>query len=306
MSGDSKFSSKRPKGDAWGVEDAIAHAAAEFRKTGRSPMIPFIGVMAVSKIEMSAGDDGPVYVAVVEIRRANSLDSDDAIRAGQKLLMKAIQERSHGAGADMLPVDEREIIMQAFGGVDSAEVEQDTKEAEEEATMPEPDKLRRHLTAVHGFPAEEVAGWEMFDVHKTHDALHTDLPAGTMPHDKEWWGWRRVVIAEKTAELHGEGIRWENDTTPDAEPAEMDDQEEITKHLTEVHDFDHSILEGETLSDLRQRHVNDHENPPDEGFPAHELGWLGHTKDDLDAAESQAEDDQTPADTEPAADKTED
>lgn len=296
MSGESKFSSKRPKGDAWGVEDSVARAAEEFRKTGRSPMIPFIGVLAVSKIEMTPGDDGePVYVAVVEIRRANSLDSDESIRAGQKLLLRAMKEREGDDAVQSLPVDEREIIMQAFGGdLDSAEVEQDTKEAEEEALLPEPDKLRRHLVVCHGFSREDVDSWEMFDVHKTHDALHSDLPAETMPHDKEWWGWRRIVLEEKAAELRGEGVTW---GTP-----EMDDEAEIKAHLGGYHEFADEALADLTLAELRQKHLDDHNQPdPDNPFPLHEVADLTASAPEvLDGGDSAAEDDQTAANPEAA------
>ncbi len=324
MSGDSKFSSKRPKGDAWGVEDAVAKAAAEFRRTGKSPMIPFVGVMAVSKVEMSPGDDGPVFVAVVEIRRANSLDSKEAITAGQRLILKAIKDQEGGQGVEALPFDEMKVIQDAFGGVNVKEIELDDQELAKDQTLTDPDRLRLHLSKLHGFDPEEVDRMEMHDVQRTHQSLHENLPPTTMPHDVEWWAWRDIVVRERRAELRAEGVTWEDPAGPgeetpggdqegaltpeqEAQIPEMDDQQELRQHLVGVHDFSPELVNEEDLADLRTRHVKDHEEgDPEHPFPEHPIAWLGIDVETLDSGTSATEDDDTPADAKPAADTEQD
>jgi hypothetical protein len=313
MSG-TEFSNERPKGNAWGIEDAVAEAAKEFMKTGRSPVIPVIGAIAIKTVKVVAGEDGPVLVPVVAIRRINSLTDGDSIKTGQRLILKAIADMEGPKGVDMLPFDDREVITEAFGGLNPDEVEQDDRELARDQMMTDPDRLREHLTAVHRMPAEQASGMEMHDVQHTHLVMHgvgdpdAVLPDDVMPHDVEWWEWRRVILAERAAELGivpPGGLAEEQEAAIPAMPA-MDDQEELRAHLIGVHKFEAALIEGESLSDMRQRHINDHDNPPDEGFPAHDVAWLGHTPDDLDAAEAQAEDDQTAADVAaPAADDQE-
>jgi len=307
MSGGTQFSNERPKGDAWGIEDAVARAAKEFLTTGRSPMIPCIVVIGVKEVKVQAGEDGPVRVPVVAIKRIDALENDTAIKTAQRLIMRAIEERNHGRGVEMLPFDEQAVITEAFGKVNSAELEQDDRELAEDQALTDPDRLRRHLTAVHGFPADEVSGWETFDVQKTHQSAHDPLSADVMPHDVEWWEWRRIVLAERAAELgHDPGTPWgEAAPEPPAEP--VDDEAEMRAHLSAVHDFADELIGGEGLADLRSRHVRDHEEPdPDNPYPAHALADLRAEIAEVDAVEPAAEDDGTVADAQPTAEPDKD
>lgn len=196
MSGGSKFSSEVPKGDAWGVENAVADAMAEFEKTGRSPIIACVALIGIKKITLESGDDGPNRIAVINLRRIEALTTDRAIRNGQKLVMQALEDR-RGTGT-MLPFEEQEILRMAFGGLSVADVEQeeqDKRESEEDERMDDPQRLRRHLVSVHGHATIEVEGLEWADVRALHDSDHERDPAdGMPPHDPEWWEWRRVMV----------------------------------------------------------------------------------------------------------------
>lgn len=294
MSGGSEFSSERPKGDAWGIEDAVAQAVAEFMKTGRSPLIPAVVILGIKTVKVSAGDDGPVRVPVVAIKRIDALQDPEDLRKVQKLVIKAIAERNQGKGVEMLPFDEKEVITQAFRGVDATQLEQDDRELAEDQALTDLDRLRRHMVSVHLHDQAEIDQFEVADVRSMHHADHDLGRAVMMPHDEEWWEWRRIVLAERAAELHGQGVTWGPDAESDKDQP-MDDLEELRQHLIEVHDFAPDLIENETLTDMRSRHVADHDTPPEDGFPAHDLAWLGHTRDDLDAASAQAEDDETAA-----------
>lgn len=217
MSGGSKFSAEVPKGDAWGVEQAVAAAAAEFQMTGRSPMIPVVGVIGIKEIKLSSGDDGPTSIPVVKVFRIESLTTAKAIREGQKLILRALQDRAQGTGAEMLPFEEAEVLKMAFGDVDIDKIEQDEREQIEDENISELDRLRRHLVAVHGHDQAEIDGLETVDVRQMHDAEHdvieADEDSGVVPaHDREWWAWRRVEVAE--AELNADDDV-EGSTVPD-------------------------------------------------------------------------------------------
>lgn len=300
MSG-TEFSNERPKGNAWGIEDAVSAAVKEFMKTGRSAVIPIIGAISIKTVKVVAGEDGPVFVPVVAVKRINALGDPESIKVGQRLILKAIADLEGPRGVDMLPFDEKETITSAFGGLNAEEVERDDQELAEDQMLTDPDRLRRHLTIVHGFAPAEIAEMETVDVQRTHQAAHNPLAETVMPHDVEWWEWRRIILTERAAELTKDGITWGDDAPEVTETEPMDDEAELRAHLAEVHEFADDLIGEETLADLRQRHVNDHDNPPDEGFPVHDVAWLGHTKDELDAAEATAEDDTTaqhPADAE--------
>jgi hypothetical protein len=236
MSGGSKFSSEVPKGDAWGVENAVAEAAAEFEATGHSPMIPCIAVIGIKEVQLRSGDDGPTRVAVVNIRRIEALTTDSAIRTGQKLVMKAMENRR---GPDtMLPFDEAEMITQAFGGVDVATLEreeQDARELAEDKAMDDPQRLRRHLVAVHNHTADEIEGMEWADVRTLHDSDHERDPAdGLVPHDKDWWEWRRASLEAAEADADAE-----NTADPDDGPAteiedgEDEEEDDLPTHMVD-------------------------------------------------------------------------
>src|SRR5262249_49764476 len=141
-----------------------------------------------------------------------SLDSDESIRAGQKLLLKAIAEQAGSKGEPQLPFDEAEVIKSAFGGLNADEVEQDDQEIIEDQGLSDLDRLRRHMVVVHGHDQTEIDQFEVADVRQMHGTDHELGVAGMMPHDPDWWEWRRIVVAERTAELHGQGIRWGEDS----------------------------------------------------------------------------------------------
>lgn len=218
MSGGSKFSAEVPKGDAWGVEAAVAAAVLEFEETGRSPAIPCICVIGIKSVSLTPGDgdSGPARVATVVVRRIESLTTKEAIRAGQKLILKALGDRNKldGNGAPMLPFEQAEILGMAFGNLSVTEIEQDEREKIEDENIDEPERLRRHLKAVHGVTDDEMQGMEWVDVTTKHSSDHDALEAGDgggLPdHTRDWWAWRRVDL---------EAAEAESDGTPD-EPAD--------------------------------------------------------------------------------------
>lgn len=216
MSGGSKFSSEVPKGDAWGVEGALEKAAIEFEETGHSPMIPIIGVLGVKKVELVPGDDGPSRQIVARLFRINALTTVKAIRDGQKLVLRALQDRDGRTDAPMLPFEEKQIIDMAFGGLNVDTIEQDEREQIEDQNMDDPQRLRRHLVAVHQHKPEEIEGLEWVDVRTLHDSDHARPPEdGLPPHDPEWWAWRRLDLEAAEAESDGAA-----DAQPDGGPVE--------------------------------------------------------------------------------------
>ncbi len=238
MSGGSKFSSQVPKGDAWGVERAIAAAALEFEETGRSPAIPCIAVIGIKGVNLGTGDgDGPTRIPVVQILRIESLTTPDAIREGQKLILKALGDRDKldKGGQPMLPFEETDILNMAFGDMNAEQIERDERERIEDENIDDPERLRRHLIAVHGLTELEAHGMEWVDVTTRHSSDHDTLDAGEetglAPHDREWWGWRRVDL--EAAEAESDGTSDDAEATAegpedegDAETADAADQDD--------------------------------------------------------------------------------
>jgi hypothetical protein len=210
VSGGSKFSSEVPKGDAWGVEDAIADAVDEFMKTGVSPMIPSISILDIKEVKILPGG---AKVAVVRVRRLEALTTLKAIREAQRMLLKEWENR-RGEGA-VLPFEEKEIIEAAFGHLNVELIEQDEAEAKEDEDMSEPDRLRKHMTSVHNHRPDEVSGWDDLDVRRTHHDEHQpDAQPGMPAHDEDWWAWRRVDLEAAEADP-------DNDTgDPDDDPTD--------------------------------------------------------------------------------------
>jgi hypothetical protein len=197
MSGGSKFSSQVPKGDGWGVERAVAKAVRKIQAGERSPLIPIIGVMDIKKLDIDT-ETGNV-VAHVRLRRVESLDTLEAIRDGQRLLLKEWANK-RGEGA-MLPFEEKEFIDSAFTAVNVEEIEQDEREALEDADLTDMDRLRRHLQVVHGWDGTDVRlAMEDTALRNEHLEEHQALTAGgggeVDDHDPDWWAWRRVELAE--------------------------------------------------------------------------------------------------------------
>lgn len=201
MSGGSKFSSEVPKGDAWGVEAALEQAAAQFEATGHSPMIPCIAVLGVKEVKLISGDDGPARQIVAKLFRVNALTTAAAIRDGEKVLLRALADQAGSGEAPTLQFEESEVLRMAFGGLNIDQIERDEREAIEDQNMDDPQRLRRHLTVVHGVPADEVEGMEWFDVQTRHNSDH-DRPEedGLPQHDRESWLWRRVDLEAAEAE----------------------------------------------------------------------------------------------------------
>jgi hypothetical protein len=204
MSG-SQFSSEVPKGDAWGVEHALDQAAREFEETGHSPMIPCIAVLGVKEVKLIQGDDGPARKIVAKLFRVNALTTPQAIRDGQKLILRALgDQQGRGDSPPILPFETKDVLEMAFGSLNVKEIEQDEREAMEDQNMDDPQRLRRHLVAVHKMTPDEVEGMEWVDVQTRHKSDH-DRPAedGLPPHDVESWIWRRVDLEAAEAESDG-------------------------------------------------------------------------------------------------------
>lgn len=209
MSGGSKFSSEVPKGDAWGVEAALERAAREFVETGHSPMIACIAILSVKEVKLVPGDDGPAQQIVAKLARVNALTTPKAIKDGQKLILQAIADQQGRTDQPMLPFEAKELIDMAFGGQPVEVIEQDEREKIEDENIDEPERLRRHLVAVHGADADTVKTMEWVDVTKAHkedhdalddpDAAETGIPA----HARDWWAWRRVDLEAAESEADG-------------------------------------------------------------------------------------------------------
>jgi hypothetical protein len=196
-----KFSSKVPKGEGWGVEDSVRSAADQFEHTGASPLIPCIAIIGIDKVVTENGEEGPVRTAVVKLVRIEALTTPKAIREAQKLILRAVQARNQTTGQPMLPFEEDEILRMAFGGVDVDKIEQDEREEIEDQNLTDLDRLRRHLVAVHGKDQTEIDRMEVTDVRELHDVEHNrlddpDTDVEVIQHDRENWSWRRVEVAE--------------------------------------------------------------------------------------------------------------
>lgn len=212
MSGGSKFSSQVPKGDGWGVERAVAKAAKRVQAGERSPLIPVIGVLRIKelKIDPETGNITPV----VQLMRVESLDTLEAIREGQRLLLKEWAAK-RGEGA-MLPFEEKEFIDRAFQDLNVEDIEQDEREALEDADLTDMDRLRRHLRVVHGWEETDVRlAMEDTALRNEHLEEHKVLAAGgggeVDDHDPEWWAWRRVDLEEQEGGPAPEGTLFDPD-----------------------------------------------------------------------------------------------
>ncbi len=227
MSGGSKFSSQVPKGDGWGVEKAVRKAAESVLAGGGSPLIPIIGIIDVKEVKVD-GESGET-IAVVRLRKVESLDTLDAIRDAQRILMKEWANK-RGEGA-MLPFEEKQFIEQAFTGIDIEALEQDEREALEDADLTDMDRLRRHLQKVHGWDETDVRfAIEDTALRNEHTSEHEALSAAgglgeVDDHDVEWWAWRRVDLAEALDRAIAEG---------GDEPAGLFDEYNVTENGTVV------------------------------------------------------------------------
>lgn len=224
MSG-SKFSSEVPKGDAWGVEDALDRAAAEFEDTGHSPMIPVIGVMGIKEIKLVPGDDGPTRQIVAKLFRVNALTTAAAINEGQKLILKALADAQGRTDSPTLPFESQQILDMAFGRTTPADADQDEAEARIDESLDDPARLPRHLASVHGHDYDDVMRMEWVDVRTLHDSDH-DRPDtdGMPPHDRDWWAWRRVDLqaAESEADETPQEPSPDGEVAADLDPADND------------------------------------------------------------------------------------
>jgi hypothetical protein len=196
-----KFSAKKPKGDAWGIDDVIAEMTAKVLAGEHSPVVPIIGMIRVSKVTTDSATGE--HEATVEIGRIESITSIERIRGAQKMLLEQVAAR-RGEGT-MLPFDEQELINRAFG-VDAngtaatvGQQLQDDEEAKIDAELDDTQRLARHLVAVHDFDSKILNDDETTDadIHRAHDAEHAKDPDDrTWPdHDPESLAWRRVDLA---------------------------------------------------------------------------------------------------------------
>jgi hypothetical protein len=216
-----KFSAAVPKGDGWAIGSAVEEAVAEFMRTGRSPLIPCIAFVAIAR---NTTEPDKVQIPVVQLVRIESLDDDDAMRRGRDLIYQQWERRHRG---QTMPLDLREQIDEAFPvdgappepddlitAARAAEAEQhaqiDAAEAEIDADLTDPQRLRRHLVAVHKWPADDPRLNEMpdHDIINAHRGEHEPGANPGMPeHDVDWWQWRRVDIEAAEATSDGEAVK---------------------------------------------------------------------------------------------------
>jgi hypothetical protein len=197
-----KFSAKKPKGDAWGIDDVIAEMTEKVLDGEHSPVVPIIGMIRVSKVTTDSATGE--HEATVEIGRIESITSIERIRSAQKMLLEQVAAR-RGEGT-MLPFDEQELINRAFG-IDAngtaatvGQQLQDDEETNIDAEIDDDGRLRRHLIAVHAYDPNVVFDEETStaDVERSHDEEHAKDPADrTWPdHDPESRMWRRVDLTD--------------------------------------------------------------------------------------------------------------
>lgn len=201
MSG-SQFSAEVPKGDGWGLEDAVQEAVDKIMAGEKSPLIPVVGVIDIKTVKIDPETHN--LIAVVRVRRLEALTKLATIREAQRMLLAQWAER-RGEGA-VLPFEEKEFFDRAFGGIDVAEIEQDERETAEDAGLDDPERLRRHLTSeLHGYEVDAVNEMEWADVTRLHERTHTDGTNDLVPHDEESWVWRRVDVKDLTDVAYAEG-----------------------------------------------------------------------------------------------------
>lgn len=238
-----KFSSKRPKGSKWGVSDVVQREAETFQETGHAGLIPCMTFLTIDSVKLTPGDgDEPVLEITVKVAAIESLDSQDARRRAHLLVLKESQKRlGSGDGGQMtLPFELKEMFEEAFGSRTFDEVQQDEKEAEMDANMDDPARLRQHLIVVHNHDRDKVMEMEWVDVRQLHDSDHA-RPAedGVPPHDPDWWAWRRVDLLAAEAEADG---------TPDAFGGEDPATFDVT-HEEDGSDQDGAADEDDTADD---------------------------------------------------------
>jgi hypothetical protein len=210
MSG-AKFSSERPKGDAWGIEDAIAVAFAEFEKTGQSPVIPCFAAIGIKGIHLGPGNGKPTRTPVVQVLHIDALTTPQVLREAQMAVLKAVEERTGQGG--ILPFEAQDILERAFGGVGYTRLEQDDREAEEDALMDDPTRMRRHLSGeLHGYSPDIVNGMEWADVAGLHERAHTTGANDMVPHGEDSWAWRQVDVDDLVHAAEAEGEDQDEDS----------------------------------------------------------------------------------------------
>jgi hypothetical protein len=188
----SKFSSKKPKGDNWGIEQAIAEMAEVVRGGQHSPIIPIIAM-----VDSDTGGSE----AVVALRRVEAITKDNLPKALQMVMAQVAERRGEGT---MLPFDEAEILRQAFGdftGQTAGEALQDDEERAIDEQLDDTGRLRRHMIAVHDFDPNVMLDEENTtpaDLNRAHDAEHEKDPADRAwpDHEADDLVWRRGDLAD--------------------------------------------------------------------------------------------------------------
>lgn len=198
-----KFSAEVPKGDGWGIDEAVMDAVRRIQNHHeKSPMIPIIGVVDIKEIKVDP-ETGNV-TPVVRVRRMEALDSVDQIRTAQRLIMERWAERK-GEGA-VLPFEFDDVLQRAFEGSKQpvGEALQDDEEQQIDAGLDEAGRMRRHLVAVHDYDPnwalDETV--EQAGIARKHDEEHDkDAEDQAFPaHDRDSTLWRRVDMAEMLAD----------------------------------------------------------------------------------------------------------
>jgi hypothetical protein len=196
----SRLSSKKPKDDGWGIEEAVAKAADQVLEGLKSPLIAVVGFVDIKELKIDPTTQQ--HEAIVQIRRITAITTPERAREAQTMILKEVAAL-RGEGA-MLPFEEKDILERAFGGEMTGktvgEQLQDDEEAKIDAELDDDGRLRRHLVAVHDFNASIITDDEATpaDLHRFHDADHEKDPADRAwpDHDPEDRMWRRVDLAD--------------------------------------------------------------------------------------------------------------
>lgn len=198
------FSAEVPKGDAWGIEQAIADAVRRINAGEKSPLIPVMAMIDIKTIKLDPETHS--QTAIVRVRRITGLTSIENVRAAHRIAMEEAA-RLAGEGA-VLPFEVKTMIDEAFSGIDVKTIEQDENEKQADEAMTDNDRLRRHMVVVHGYDANDALIIDKPDnvVALQHEEEHKQAeddemePVDFPAHDVESLAWRRVDVADLLAD----------------------------------------------------------------------------------------------------------
>jgi hypothetical protein len=198
----SKFSGKKPKGDNWGIEQAVSEMAAAVIRGEHSPVMPVIAMISVDRVTVDS-DTGATEATIV-LRRIEAISPENASKALRLVMEEVAKRRGEGT---MLPFDEKQIFEKAFGDLTATTPGQAIQDDEERVIDEQLDdigRLRRHLVAVHDFKPDIITDDEVTpaELMRAHDAEHAKDPDDrTWPdHDADDFRWRRVELEDLVAD----------------------------------------------------------------------------------------------------------